>query len=932
MKLINYIVLLCAFCASAQHQSKLVVVINHENHSLNINQELTYFNQSKDTLNSIVLNDWNNAYSNNKTPLGKRFSDEFLRSFHFASEKERGSTTINLIADDSNTALNWNRPDGFPDLIRVELKNKLAPGEKARFILSYQLKLPDDKFTGYGYNSDGDLTLKNWFLTPALYTDSNFIFYNNLNLDDAPNALIDIDLKITDSKEYSVVSDLILEKKENNSYHFVGTNQFSVHLFIQKKNTFLSFKNKDLDITTNLEGKLDENKKALLIDKVIAYTEENLGKYPKSKITVSESDYEQNPFYGLNQLPSFINPFTEDYIYEMKFLKTYLNNYLKTTLQLDPRKDNWIYDAIQIYYMMKYVEEKYPKAKMVGSIYKFKILQGYNLVSLDFNGQYNYFHLLMARKNLDQALDEPKNNLIKFNEKIASKYRAGLSFKYLADYIGGENLNKSISEFITYSINNSSNTNQLKSIISSNTTKEIDWFFNTLVSTRKLIDYKFSSVKKTANSVSIQLKNKTGTQVPIPVFGIKNKQIVFKEWISNVKEDSIYNFKRCDADKIVINYNSTVPEFNQRNNWKSLKDGSLLNKPVRFNFMKDLEDPKFNQVLYVPILEYNFYDGFIPGMRFHNKTMLDKPFNFDITPSYSTKTSTFTGRFSLFVNQYNRESKRFFIRYGLSGENYHYAPDAYYNKLNPFVLIKFREEDFRNNHYSNLILRQIYVNREASKFVTNVIEGNYSVFNLRYVDVKNEITDYFSYTTDLQLASYFGKASTSISYRKLFKGNRQVNLRLFAGVFMYNKTNSNYFSFALDRPTDYLFDYNYLGRSESTGLFSQEYIQAEGGFKSKLAQPLANSWMTTVNGSFNIWNWIEVYGDIGILKNKTLEAQFRYDSGIRLNLLTDYFELYFPIQSSNGFEITQTKYAEKIRFMMTFSPQVLVGLFTRKWF
>ena len=91
--------LLCAFCASAQHQSKLVVAINHENHSLNINQELTYFNQSKDTLNSIVLNDWNNAYSNNKTPLGKRFSDEFLRSFNFASEKERGSTTINLIAD-----------------------------------------------------------------------------------------------------------------------------------------------------------------------------------------------------------------------------------------------------------------------------------------------------------------------------------------------------------------------------------------------------------------------------------------------------------------------------------------------------------------------------------------------------------------------------------------------------------------------------------------------------------------------------------------------------------------------------------------------------------------------------------------------------------------------------------------------------------------
>jgi hypothetical protein len=45
----------------------------------------------------------------------------------------------------------------------------------------------------------------------------------------------------------------------------------------------------------------------------------------------------------------------------------------------------------------------------------------------------------------------------------------------------------------------------------------------------------------------------------------------------------------------------------------------------------------------------------------------------------------------------------------------------------------------------------------------------------------------------------------------------------------------NYYSFALDRPTDYLFDYNYYGRSENTGFFcQQQLIIAEGGFKSKL--------------------------------------------------------------------------------------------------
>ena len=55
-------------------------------------------------------------------------------------------------------------------------------------------------------------------------------------------------------------------------------------------------------------------------------------------------------------------------------------------------------------------------------------------------------------------------------------------------------------------------------------------------------------------------------------------------------------------------------------------------------------------------------------------------------------------------------------------------------------------------------------------------------------------------------------------------------------------------------------------------------------------------------------------------------------SGVRLNLLTDYFELYFPVRSSNGWEISQRNYNQKIRFVVTFDPSKLINLFTRKWF
>ena len=156
---------------------------------------------------------------------------------------------------------------------------------------------------------------------------------------------------------------------------------------------------------------------------------------------------------------------------------------------------------------------------------------------------------------------------------------------------------------------------------------------------------------------------------------------------------------------------------------------------------------------------------------------------------------------------------------------------------------------------------------------------------------------------------------------------------MFAGAFLYNdNTNSDYFSFALDRPTDYLFDYNYYGRSEESGLFSQQIIPAEGFFKSKLEPAFANQWMTTLNGSTNIWKWIFAYGDAGLIKNRGSNPKFVYDTGVRASLVADYFEIFFPVYSNNGWEIAQDNYDEKIRFIVTLDIQTLIKLFTREWY
>ena len=70
--------------------------------------------------------------------------------------------------------------------------------------------------------------------------------------------------------------------------------------------------------------------------------------------------------------------------------------------------------------------------------------------------------------------------------------------------------------------------------------------------------------------------------------------------------------------------------------------------------------------------------------------------------------------------------------------------------------------------------------------------------------------------------------------------------------------------------------------------------------------------MTTINGTFNIWNWIQVYGDAGMFKNQYTSPKFVYDSGLHLNLVPDYFELFLPVYSSNGFELNSNNYGENL--------------------
>ncbi len=926
-----------------QQQTKMTVVLNEVSHSLIVTQTIQFINNSDKPLSKLVLNDWNNAYSNKYSPLGKRFSDEYVRNFHLAPNRDRGNTTITKILVNDSIA-QYNRAKNHLDIIEIVLKNSLKTSKSVTLTIEYSLKIPNSKFTRFGYN-DGKYILNNCFLSLArLASNGQFAYYSNENLEDIANAIyttINIDFVIP--KSYEITCNLNFSNQTENettkTIRYKNQNSDQIQLAIEKNNSYESFKNDNIEVQTNLsETKLNGIQKAIIIDKIVNYVTHNLGEITEKTIMISQADYERNPFYGLNQLPAFISPFPNDFLYEIKFLKAYLYNYLKASLKIDLRKSGYIFDAIQVYMMMKYIDENYPELKMLGNLSKYKILKGYNLVNANFNEQYKYLYLLMARDNLDQTIGESKESFIKFNEQIAGKYKAGLSFKYLNLVLKDSTVENSFREFLALNKEKQTTSSDFETILSKKANQNIDWFFSNLINSRKIIDYKFGTINKTKDRISITIKNNSNAIVPITITGLKNKEVVFSQWLYNVKNDTTFAISRNIADKLVLNYNNSIPEFNARNNYKSLKGFLSLNRPLQFNFFKDLENPAYNQIFYLPEITYNLYDGIITSLSLHNKSFINRTFIYDVSPSYSSKTKSFTGYGSIAFRQQYRDKKLYEIKYGLSGSYYHYIQNAAYLKINPVVQFKFRDSDLRSNKRQYLTFRNIFVNKDlapitsATKTITTDTPLRYSVFNARYSVSNSEIAKGFGLGTDLQFSGDFGKISTEIGYRKLLENNYQFSLRLYTGTFIYKNTSTEFYSFGLDRPKDYLFDYNYYGRSESTGLFSQEIIIAEGGFKSKFANPYANKWMTTINATSSIWHWIEMYGDIGLYQNKGQNPKFVYDSGLHLDLVPGYFELFFPIYSSNGFEMGQKNYQEKIRFTASFNPKTLIGLFTRKWF
>ncbi len=895
------------------------VVLSSENKTLLISEKITYYNRSQTPLNTIYFHDWNHAFSDVNSPLGKRFLENYNNKFFFSAEKNRGYTNIKNFLINGESVI-WKREPHHIDQIEIQLSRLLQPDESIEFQIEYVVKIPDDKYTKYGVGNDA-FNLKYWYILPAVYRDG-WQLQSHLNLDNLYTDTTDYFIDLHLDSPYDVQSNLNIEKIDSLNFELTGKDVTDLELIISKKKEFETFYADSLEIVTNLNGfEIGSQLKKDLLTRQINFISDYLGKYPHHKILVNKIVYEKNPIYGFNQVPNFLRPFPDVFEWDIRMLQTLSKSFLDQSNQTNTIRNNWLREGIPYYILYDYVQKFYPEKKLIGNISKIWGIKSFYFSQLGFNDRYLLGTQYSTHYNLDQPLNTPIDSLTNFNREVANRFKTVLLMKHLDEYLGDSIVKNGIKSFFEKNKINEKDNDAFEHFIAENTTKNVEWFFTDLINSRKNIDFKITKTKLEKDSLQIQIKSNC-EKVPVSLTGInaENKKTVY--WIENYDLKTIkLPFK--NEHTWCLNYNQFTPEENFKNNYKRDKA-----KKIRINLIKDFEDPEKNQILLEFKTFYNYYDGIVLGTSFSNKNIFRKPLEVRISPSYSTKSNDLTGSFSMNYIKFFDNLPLNYINFGTSGSYYHYKPDLAYRSLSFWGNLNFKSDNVRQPTYNNLGYTLLLIDKEKGLNATEV--NKYNILLLKYNYNRPRMVENFSFNTEIEIENSFSKLSSELKFRRLIGVNQQFEMRLFAGSFLHNSTNGDYFSFATNRPTDYLFRYKYIGQSESSGVLSQQFIMSDGGFKSEMPVKFANQWITSMNLSIGLWKWFELYTDLGLAKNKNTNAYFLHDKGIRFNFIQNYFELYFPVHSNNGWEIGQDDYLERIRFVFSADLKSILNYIKRR--
>jgi len=282
-------------------------------------------------------------------------------------------------------------------------------------------------------------------------------------------------------------------------------------------------------------------------------------------------------------------------------------------------------------------------------------------------------------------------------------------------------------------------------------------------------------------------------------------------------------------------------------------------------------------------------------------------------------------------------------------------------KISPSITFDLKKEP-KSKFYQSIQFRSIFLGEESAQFTDGTYTGNETanslINELSYTAENRRAINPFDLKVTLEQQNYetvFGdkeqylKASAEINWSVFYKRSKNIDFRFFVGGFLSNSRGGanavadantrGSFGVTNEGYNDYKYDEYYLGRSDQSGIWSQQVALNDGGFKNalgssnRLTSGQSNSFLIALNMKADVppnlpwWLPIKPYFDIGYfdyahaINPVDIEDQLMYSGGLMLDYFNGVLGIYFPLVNSQNIKDLYSvkndgKYGARISFSL----------------
>ena len=835
------------------------VTLNDTNHTLSAFEKLIYSNNSPDTLGFIWFHIWPNAYKDDSTAYAKqagpnsRFAKSdsssrgFIDSLDFSVDGER---------------VDWTYHPEWSDVLKVNLKKPLNPGESIIIETPFFVKLPK-VFSRLGHTGK-HYEITQWYPKPAVFDNKGWHPMPYLNQGEFYSEFGSFDVRITLPKDYRIMAtgDLINGESEYSWLDSLASVSDSINALSDKdfdnwlKSKIKISENKNVPDTSDTElktlhfhqkrvhdfawfadkkwivqkGNLSltdstQNvtlwsfylpKNALTWKNSIEYLHDSgywyskyYGDYPYKHLTAVDGDLSAG---GGMEYPNItvIASMPSKALLEMVIMHEVGHNWFYGILGTNERYHTWMDEGLNEYTCIRYWQDKYGKNGerfVISELVQNKLGIAKNL---KFSWLEYFQYAMTAKSSSVQPLS------LKANEYNGSNY--GLNYsktavftRFLQHYLGDEKMDEIMQDYYETWKYKHPYPEDLRKIFEKHTNKDLNWYFEGVLETTDYLDY---SIDKKRNQFTISNHGELKTPIEVVFYGSQHNELERRwlegfDWIKSVQGPVGTWYAIIDPDE-------NMPDVKRENN--------STRKELYFNWVWDQPNYYDHEVNILPwLFSYNFYNGWTPGAMLYKGG----------TPGYTSTTSIqpmwdFNNNQAVlkFRRVNNFDPNNFFRASSLTFSGMRYQG-------NTGGTIKF-DGSYGEEESKNISANINYSSIESGVLDTVLYEtGSFSTFSIDYSYSRNlsGILNQSQFKVGIQLGQGFTSAWTEANLNLKFSKKYEINIRTWAGSFLNDDNVPNQFRSFISGGVDPNFSsavFDRTGNSEMVILKNQYIKQGPG--------------------------------------------------------------------------------------------------------